>query len=206
MMRIRMTSSPENTKLLYETALRLANIVPPYWGLRWSEEAPPEPPSRRFPKKYRYTGGRLPPASALDLYPNWMPALDEEGEPGQDETTIRPDDEQSSISEFTVYTAADAELADGRTVPALLGQPDATFLHKGEVDVIVVYDGNRRWQVETNDAEGRWHPAEGARTKKYGDRKTFPLRVTSRLCLPGSDKKRISRMLYPDGRLEVGSG
>jgi hypothetical protein len=98
----------------------------------------------------------LPPASAVEIYPNWVPALDEEGEPGQDETTIRPDDEQRSIGPFTIYTAADAKLPNGRIVPALIGQLDATFLHKGEVDVIVVYDGRRRWRVSTYDHDHSW--------------------------------------------------
>ncbi len=48
--------------------------------------------------------------------------------PAQEARTIRPDDEQGFIGPFTVYTLAEAELADGRKLPALLGQPDATFL------------------------------------------------------------------------------
>jgi hypothetical protein len=140
----------------------------------------------------------------VEIYPNWVPALDEEGEPGQDETTIRPDDEQRSIGPFTIYTAADAKLPNGRIVPALLGQLDATFLHKGEVDVIVVYDGRRRWRVSTYDHDDSWEPAEEGPTKKHGDIRAFPMQIRSRLPLGESlAGRRIERILYPDGRMET---
>lgn len=206
MMYVSVTASPDLASHLCEVALRRGRIAAPYDGLGWDDDKlakvlDKQAPTRKYPRKYRYTGGRLPPSSALEVYPCWMPALDEEGDDGQDESTIRPDDQQDFIGEFAVYTAADAELADGRTVPALLGQPDATFLHKDEVDVIIVYEGKRHWRVDTYDHDASWQPAEEGPTKRHGNTKVFPMRVRSRLPLERPGGPHIVRVLTPDGRL-----
>ena len=45
--------------------------------------------------RLRFTGEWPPPGVWLQ-YPNWEYALDEEGAPGHDETTLRPSDERQS--------------------------------------------------------------------------------------------------------------
>lgn len=49
--------------------------------------------------KLRFTG-EWPPPDLWKEYPNWEPALEEEGEPGQDETTLRPGEEQRFVIGF----------------------------------------------------------------------------------------------------------
>ena len=43
-----------------------------------------------MPREHRYTG-EFPPIEVIARFANWDYALDEEGESGQDETTIRPE-------------------------------------------------------------------------------------------------------------------
>src|SRR5262245_58348279 len=91
-------------------------------------------------KKLRFTG-EWPPQQYWSQFPNWENALDEEDEPAQDETTLRPAEEQTYIAEYTSFTTGNATLADGRTAPALIevlgGTPAAVviFLKEGEVRV-----------------------------------------------------------------------
>jgi hypothetical protein len=199
MMRISIVGRPEHIAQLCEAAIERGHIIPPYGGLHWDESAPPPAPPPPPPKRYRYSSGQTPTPQVFARFPNWMPALDAEG-PGCDETTIRPDDEQRFIGPYTVYTAATATLADGRIVPALLGQPDATFLHRGEVDLVVIYDGSRPWRV-TTDGEA-WAASDSARTKRHGD-SAFPIRIESRLPRGASDGPRIGMTLHPDGRADA---
>lgn len=199
MTRIAIMGRPELVSELCIFALRHGQIVPPYDGLTWDPQAPIDPAPRPPlpPKRYWYSGGRIPAASAFDRYSNWMPALDAEG-PGCDETTVRPDDEQRFIGPYTVYSVANAHLADGRVVPAVLGQPDGTFLHRGEVDVVAVYDGVRPWRVDTNEVE--WSPVETGRTVHRGS-SAFPVRLESRLPRGGLDGPKLRLTLHSDGRL-----
>src|SRR6516225_7420554 len=92
-------------------------------------------------KKLRYTGD-WPPPKVLQRYPNWEMAYEEEGMDGQDETTIRPQAEQTVIDLETVHTAADVWLADGRTYPAIVtvafGPPESCSFH----------DGKRWWTIQ----------------------------------------------------------
>jgi hypothetical protein len=53
-----------------------------------------------MPKPLRYTGD-WPPPNVLSQYSNWVFAYDEEGEDDQDETTVRPEEQQSFISHET---------------------------------------------------------------------------------------------------------
>jgi hypothetical protein len=198
MMRISIMGRPDHVAQLCEAALERGNIIPPYAGLHWDESAPPPAPPPPPPRRYRYSSGRTPTPQVFERFPNWMAALDAEG-PGCDETTIRPDDEQRFIGPYTVYTAATATLADGRAVPALLGQPDATFLHRGEVDLVVVHDGSRPWRV-TTDGEA-WAASDSGRTKRHRD-PAFPIRLESRLPREATDGPRIGMTLHADGSME----
>lgn len=70
-------------------------------------------------ERYRFTG-EWPPVSLLQRFPNWEYALDEEEVDGQDETTIRPEEQQTRISANTAYTGAKAHFADGRILDAIV--------------------------------------------------------------------------------------
>ena len=87
----------------------------------WREKAalPPANQGRWTPLTLRYTG-QNPPADILARYPNWEWALDEEDVPGQDETTWKPADVQTRITEDIVATAADAWFPSGQSHPALV--------------------------------------------------------------------------------------
>jgi hypothetical protein len=53
-------------------------------------------------RRLRYTG-RFPPLREL-RFANWELALDEDGRPGQDETTLRPALEQRYVSRDTAWS------------------------------------------------------------------------------------------------------
>ena len=102
-------------------------------------------------KTLRYTGS-WPPLAVLTDYPNWIFATDEESEPGQDETTIKPESQQSYISEETDFTSATITFASGVTGSAIVS------LIQGQIDAIDVFDGRDWWRL-TVDYDGRvWTP------------------------------------------------
>jgi hypothetical protein len=136
-------------------------------------------------KPLRYTGC-WPPVEILDEYPNWVFATDEESEPDQDETTIRPENQQSFISSETDYTAATVTLANGTRTRGIL-----SFLD-GKLDTLDVFDGRDWWRV-TNDLEQRrwspyvenWLPQQQRRpTVSLADADIFPVHVETRLLQP----------------------
>jgi hypothetical protein len=155
--------------------------------------ATPAPPE----KKLRYTGD-WPPPKVLKQYPNWEMAYDEEGMDGQDETTVRPEAEQSVITSDTAHTAGDAWLADGRTFPAIitvaLWPPASCSFH----------DGKRWWAIQK--IKGKWEPytqdylPESKREKQLDlkDKATFPLRIQTRL--PHWRGKQWKIEIHPDGK------
>lgn len=75
-------------------------------------------PARRRRSTLRFTG-RLPTERALARYPSWCYAFDEEGRPGQDESTLRPTDDQRRMGPDTACTAAQATVPDGTEYVAL---------------------------------------------------------------------------------------
>lgn len=58
-----------------------------------------------MPKPLRFTG-QNPPPELWRTYPNWLNAFEEEGEAGQDETTLVPHEVQTHIAPHTAFTAA----------------------------------------------------------------------------------------------------
>ena len=71
---------------------------------------------QRAHRRLRYTG-RFPPLREL-RFANWELALEEEGRPGQDETTLRPCLEQRYIARETAWTAGEMRLSGGESLPA----------------------------------------------------------------------------------------
>ena len=136
-----------------------------------------------MPKPYRYTGS-FPPIDVLAQFPNWENAIDEEGEDGQDETTLRPADEQTYIGEWVPFTAADAWLASGEHCPAIgyvIDPVGITSLH--------VFNGDD-WRELRYDLETQlWSPfvadyipePDRPPTVSLSDTSIFPLRVSTRL-------------------------
>ena len=154
--------------------------------------------------EFRFTG-EWPPRSLLSTYPNWENALDEEDVPGQDETTLRPAEEQEVITTEVAYTAAEIEQADGTRLGALIN------LYGGEVDTIIGFvtesDG---WTITKLGNPGRWTcvvedwkpEEERSPSVRFDDARVFPLVVRSTLPL-ASTGRRVEFRLGPDG---VGQG
>jgi hypothetical protein len=152
-------------------------------------------------KRYRFTGEN-PPPKLWRRYPNWQYALDEEDIPDQDETTIRPADNQQTIDEYVCLTAGDAVLASGRTVPALLA------LDSGESYSVDVYPDPTQddwWMLRFDAPYNKWFAMNDDQflqrpcilpvpLDKPG---VFPLRVTSRLPLDSSGEPIVIEVDRP---------
>jgi len=141
-------------------------------------------------EKLRFTGEN-PPPSLWSRFPNWQNAYDEEGIPGQDETTLRPADNQRTIDGEVTFTAGDATFACGDTVPAMLG------VISGELGWIYVYpnpDEELCWVLSFHVPSNHWIAMnddwflEGGEVLRVpvGDSDVFPMRVGSRLPLQSS--------------------
>jgi hypothetical protein len=135
--------------------------------------------------KLRITGDN-PSPGLLEQYPNWENALDEEDVDGQDETTLRPAEDQSVIVEYG-FTAGIVWLNDGRECAAIIEMLD-------DVSAIQFYlDGKWyrivRWSRRSGEFE-RWESyvehwlPQDQRTcppLSLDDETFFPLRFASRL-------------------------
>lgn len=145
-------------------------------------------------KKHRYTGD-WPPIDVLKEIPNWEYALDEEGTPGQDETTLRPQSTQSAITNDTVATAATVVQADGSRRMGIVS------LYDGKIDgVDVLIDDTTCWRV--NKQPNGWEPyvetwlSEEERnlmSVSITDATIFPITVTTLLPLKSTGKALIVR-------------
>jgi hypothetical protein len=154
-------------------------------------------------KLYRFTG-EWPPLKVWLEYPNWQNALDEEEIEGQDETTLRPSDIQEFIDEDTAFTAGDASLANGESLPALLGMGDNRI---DSVDVFVTAD--HTWRVYWDYQANNWSPFvedwlpehERSPSVSLNDSELFPLTVCSRL--PRAKNGKPYRLtIHADGSSE----
>lgn len=142
-------------------------------------------------KPLRYTGC-WPPVEILEKYPNWVFALDEEGEPDQDEATIKPESQQTFISDETDFSVATVTLANGMITPGIL-----TFL-SGKIDNIAVFNGHDWWQLQADQSQKHWSPVVDTSLPQEqrgpivspSDPLLFPARVSS--CLPVGDGPRIN--------------
>jgi hypothetical protein len=133
----------------------------------------------------RITGDN-PSPEFLRAYPNWEHALDEEHEEGQDETTIRPSEDQSVIGECIPFTAATVWLNNGHECPAFLEMVNGVAgldLYLGAQWYRLVRHVDRFNQFE------RWEPyieewlieEERSPSLALSDTTVFPLRLASRL-------------------------
>lgn len=139
--------------------------------------------------EFRYTGC-WPPPEVLAQYPNWVFALDEEGEDGQDETAIKPDSQQTYIGDETDFSTGIASLADGTKTTAIFSICDH-FL-----DAVYVHNQTQWWGVRKG-ADGAWAVMEETwlpRAKRsqpvsLSDASLFPAKVVSNL--ERSDGERL---------------
>ena len=148
----------------------------------------------------RFTG-EWPPPTLWNDYPNWEYALDEEEIEGQDETTLRPSEVQSYIHDDVAYTAGDAILADGQSLPAMLGVIDGSI---SSIDVFIT--AQDAWSIRWRSTSGEWGPFvedwlpknQRMVSVSLDDSNVFPLRVSSRLPRsPNDEPFRIA--IHPDG-------
>jgi hypothetical protein len=140
--------------------------------------------------------GRRPSAAQLRKWPNWRHCLDEEDEEGQDETTIRPDDEQAVIGPETTGTALEASSADGRRFPAFALAPGPEDLQQRNLDEVVLLEprGARTVSILSDG----WKPQPEGRTLDLDD-SCLPIRARSVLLLP--DGRRLELTLETGGRV-----
>ena len=150
--------------------------------------------------KLRFTG-ETPPQSLWEQYPNWEYALDEEGEPGQDETTLRPSEEQQFISSDVAFTVGIAVQADGARLPAFLEVINAelsginVFPSPTESWSVRLLGTPALWVCITND----WLPLEErGPVASPDDNRIFPLYVESRLPLKPSGAQ-LTTTIIPEG-------
>lgn len=145
----------------------------------------------------RYTGC-WPPVEILREYPNWVFALDEEGEDGQDETTIRPEAQQEFISDDTDFTRGEAQLADGTRCEAIFSVCDdfldGVYVRSGEGWWGVRQQADKSWEV----IEDSWLPeAQRGASVSLADAKVFPAQVVSILGRSDGNKIEATIPLQP---------
>jgi hypothetical protein len=147
--------------------------------------------------RLRYTGEN-PSIEALGQFPNWVNAYDEEGFEGQDETTLKPDDEQLCITDMTAFTAGEVVFADGSTFPVLIG------LLNGEVTDFSVYREPEWPCLSYDDYWNFWSvrpdlkSEDRDRPERWWKLQQFPARVSSKLPLR-STGERWSVVMDGDG-------
>ena len=129
-------------------------------------------------ERIRVTGD-FPPLHYLDKYPNWENALDEEGIEGQDETTLRPAEDQSVITTDTSFTAGEIIFGNGRRFIAILEVP------WGRLDAATAFENKHpAWYAFNSRVDKKWITCLADQLPKIvevHDATIFPLSITSRL-------------------------
>jgi hypothetical protein len=140
--------------------------------------------------KYRYTG-EWAPIEVLEKFSNWDYALDEEDIEGQDETTIKPQENQKEIDSTTCASVADIDLPSGERIHGIIVLVDKSILF---VDFLF----NEQWyRIEKrNDVwvtlYEEWLPIERRAPKiDMTDKRFFPMHVVSRLPVQGGKRIEI---------------
>jgi hypothetical protein len=153
-------------------------------------------------KRLRFTGENPPPEIWTE-FPNWCLALGEEGEAGQDETTLMPHEEQSFIGEHTSFTGGSVRFHDARIYPALL--------EIGSEERIVgcqVYESTSPWRVYLDYPSKKWTAysedwlpqAQRSPVVSMADERIFPLEVRMHVPWKKSGRPTIYE-ISPDGSI-----
>ena len=139
---------------------------------------------------FRFTGEN-PPRTLWCRFPNWQNAYEEETLPDQDETTLRPANNQETIDDDISFTAGDVTFANGQSAPALLevlcGELSSVHAYpdpQQEKCWILTFHGPwNRWRAKNDD----WFLQIGSILRVPVENvDLFPMRVTSRLVLQQS--------------------
>jgi hypothetical protein len=146
------------------------------------------------PLPLRFTG-EYPPVDVLERLPNWEYAVDEENIDGQDETTIRPSNDQDLISNEVAFTAGVVWLANGTCLPAILE------VNQDSIEGFTVYaNGAWAWTLRRLGRPPKWEPItydwlpEGERpvSVALSDSTVFPLVVETTLPFAGGSRGRVT--------------
>lgn len=144
-------------------------------------------------ERFRFTGEN-PPPKLWRRFPNWQNAYEEETLDEQDETTLRPADNQESIDDEVSLTAGDVTFANGLSASALLevlcGEVSAVHVYPDPSQercwIVTFHVPSNRWQAENDD----WFlKTPGVLRVPVGNADLFPMRVTSRLVVQRSGEK-----------------
>ena len=147
--------------------------------------------------RLRFTGEN-PTIEALGEYPNWVNAYDEEGFEGQDETTLKPEDDQLCITDQTAFTAGEVVFGDGSKLPVLIS------LLNSEVTGFSVYREPEWPYLSYDEYWNRWSvlpdllSPDRDRGEQWWKLQQFPARVSSKLPLRSTDE-RWSVVIDGDG-------
>ena len=141
-------------------------------------------------EKYRYTG-EWPPIEILEKFSNWDYALDEEDVEGQDETTIKPQENQIEVDSATCGSVADISLPSGEKTHGVVVLADKDILF---VDFLF----NKKWHRIEKKKDvwiplyEEWLPVE-RRAPKFDikDGRFFPMEVISRVPIQGGERIKI---------------
>lgn len=143
--------------------------------------------------------GRLPTRGALQTFAHWRPALELEGTPGCDESTIIADEDQQGIGPSVTHATATITTPDGAQRLAVLTGDD---LWEGthEASGLYVLKGAAARYVEL--VGGYWWPSSDGPTFQYYDFAHFPLCVATQR--PSRETgRRLQLVLLPSGEVRL---
>jgi hypothetical protein len=154
-------------------------------------------PTKKLRTRLRFTPGP-PTRAALAKYPLWCMALDEEERPGQDESTIRPSDDQERIDDSTAYVAAVAKTPSGRTFDAMIEGDGYGINATNDVEQITIWIDDEPVLVKLLGKKLWVHRSNRSPLGYFNDQH-LPLEV--RAVVPGAKSKPFTITLLADGRI-----
>lgn len=112
-----------------------------------------------MPRPDRYNVNRIPP-EAVSRFAAWVLAYDEEGEEGQDEATIKPN--EAADPELPGFVTADVHFANGGTGIALLGGATIGVSTFDDLDDFRLYLDGKVWlfDLESEQCTQDWPRGE----------------------------------------------
>lgn len=154
-------------------------------------------PKKKLRTRLRFTPGP-PTRAALQRYPLWCMALDEEERPGQDESTIRPSDDQERIDDTTAYVAAVAKTPSGEMYDAMIEGDGYGINTANDVEQITIWIDDEPVLVKILGNKLWAHRSNRSPLGYFNDR-YLPLEV--RAVVTGPNNKPFTVTLLPDGRI-----
>lgn len=156
-------------------------------------------PKKKLRTRLRFTPGP-PTREALKRYPLWCAALDEEGKPGQDESTVRPSDDQTRIDWTTAHAAAVAITGNGRRFEAMISSGGFGMTATSEIEQATIWIGAKRVTVKLLTGVKVWmHESEQSPIGYFTDA-YLPLEIRT-VALAARGKEPLVITLMADGTL-----